>query len=181
DRVAARYLELNFNRDELADAAGGEDGAAGGEPEVGRYGDRRAEIVEAWFEDEAGERARTVPNGQRCAICFTARFREPVADPLFGVVLADDRGTPVFEASNVLAPASGRFDAGAETTVRIAFDCVLSSGRYEATPAIAHGGSGVAWIDRRERFASVVVAGARSTDAVLDLPFDLEVGARERR
>ncbi len=29
--------------------------------------------------------------------------------------------------------------------------------------------------------ASVVVTGARSTDAVLDLPFDLEVLSRERR
>ncbi|HEU4656035.1 MAG TPA: ABC transporter ATP-binding protein, partial [Capillimicrobium sp.] len=181
DRVAARYLELNFNRDDAGTAASGTGDGAGGEPEAGRYGDRRAEIVEAWFEDEAGERARTVPTGQRCAFCFTARFREPVEDPLFGVVLADDRGTPVFEASNVLQPASGRFEPGDATTVRIAFDCVLSSGRYEATPAIAHGGSGVAWIDRRERFASVVVTGARSTDAVLDLPFEIEVGARERR
>ncbi len=44
------------------------------------------------------------------------------------------------------------------------------------TPAIARGGSGVAWIDRRERLASVVVTAARSTDAVLDVPFDIEVG-----
>src|SRR6185503_11006305 len=134
---------------------------------VQRFCDRamlleRASIVEAWFEDDAGERAKTVPTGQRAAFCFRARFREPVADPLFGVVLADDRGTPVFEASNVLLPACGGFAAGDEATVRIAFDCVLSSGRYEATPAIARGGSGVAWIDRRERFASVVVTGARS-------------------
>ncbi|UGS38616.1 ABC transporter ATP-binding protein [Capillimicrobium parvum] len=175
DRVAARYLELNFNRGET------DDGTPRDESDAGRYGDRRAEIVEAWFEDEAGERAKTVPTGQRAAFCFRARFREPVADPLFGVVLADDRGTPVFEASNVLLPACGGFAAGDEATIRIAFDCVLSSGRYEATPAIARGGSGVAWIDRRERFASVVVTGARSTDAVLDLPFDLEVLSRERR
>jgi ABC-type polysaccharide/polyol phosphate transport system ATPase subunit len=175
DLVAGRYLELNFNRGEVADAAGD------GEAEVGRYGDRRAEIAEAWFEDEAGERVQTVPTGQRCAFCFQARFREAVEDPLFGVVLADDRGTPVFEASNVLLGPSGGFAAGETATVRVAFDCVLSSGRYEATPAIARGGSGVAWIDRRERFASVVVTGARSTDAVLDLPFELEVRSRERR
>jgi len=175
DRVAARYLELNFNRGEAGE------GTPRDEADAGRYGDRRAEIVEAWFEDDAGERAQTIPTGQRAAFCFRARFRETVADPLFGVVLADDRGTPVFEASNVLLPASGEFAAGDEATVRIAFDCVLSSGRYEATPAIARGGSGVAWIDRRERFASVVVTGARSTDAVLDLPFDLEVLSRERR
>lgn len=175
DRVSARYLELNFNRGEAGDDA------SRGDAETGRYGDRRAEIVEAWFEDDRGEPARTLPTGARAAFCFRARFRAPVADPLFGVVIADDRGTPVFEASNVLLPAAGAFEAGDEATVRIAFDCVLSSGRYEATPAIARGGSGVAWIDRRERLASVVVTGARSTDAVLDLPFDLEVLSRERR
>ncbi len=87
----------------------------------------------------------------------------------------------MFEASNLLRGASGAFAPGEETTVRIAFDNVLSSGRYEMTPAIARGGSGVAWIDRRERLASVVVTAARSTDAVLDVPFDIEVGERERR
>jgi len=173
DRVASRYLELNFNRGDVE--------ATREDAEAGRYGDRRGEIVEAWFEDEAGERVQTVPGGGRLAICFRARFHELVEDPLFGVVLADDRGTPVFEASNLLAGASGTFEPGDETTIRIAFDNVLSSGRYEATPAIARGGSGVAWIDRRERFASVVVTAARSTDAVLDVPFDLEVGDRERR
>jgi energy-coupling factor transporter ATP-binding protein EcfA2 len=169
DRVASRYLELNFNRGDVE--------ATREDAEAGRYGDRSGEIVEAWFESEAGERVQTIPSGGRLAICFRARFNETVGDPLFGVVLADDRGTPVFEASNVLDGPSGTFEAGQETVVRIAFENVLSSGRYEVTPAIAHGGSGVAWIDRRERFASVVVTAARSTDAVLDVPFDLRVGA----
>ncbi len=172
DRVAARYLELNFNRGDVE--------ATREEADAGRYGDGRAEIVEAWFEDEAGQRVATAPGGGgRLAICFRARFHEELVDPLFGVVLADDRGTPVFEASNLLRGPSGTFAAGEETTIRIAFDNVLSSGRYEATPAIARGGSGVAWVDRRERLASVVVTAARSTDAVLDVPFDLEIGTRE--
>jgi hypothetical protein len=168
DRVASRYLELNFNRGDVE--------ATREDADAGRYGDRRGEIVEAWFENEGGERVQTVPGGGgRLAICFRARFNETVADPLFGVVLADDRGTPVFEASNLLEGPSGTFEAGEETTIRIAFDNVLSSGRYEMTPAIARGGSGVAWIDRRERVASVVVTAARSTDAVLDVPFEFEV------
>ncbi len=170
-RVANRYLEINFGRGERR--AGADEGT--------RYGDGRAEIEEAWFEEADGERAATLQTGSRATFCFRARFTEDVVDPLFGVVLADDRGTAVFEASNVLHGPSGRFAAGDEATVRIGFECVLSSGRYEATPAVAHGGSGVAWIDRRERFASVVVTGARSTDAVLDVPFELEVLSRERR
>jgi ABC-type polysaccharide/polyol phosphate transport system ATPase subunit len=170
-RVATRYLEMNFGRG--AHPATGEDAE--------RYGDGRAAIEEAWFEDADGERANTVPGASRCTFCFRVRFNEEVADPLFGFVLADDRGTAAFEASNLLQGPAGRFAAGDEATVRIGFDCLLSSGRYEATPAVAHGGSGVAWIDRRERFASVVVTGARATDAVLDVPFDLEVLSRERR
>jgi ABC-2 type transport system ATP-binding protein len=173
DRVAARYLELNFNHGDVE--------ASREDADAGRYGDRRAEIVETWFEDEAGERVTTIPGGARLALCFRARFHEELVDPLLGVVIADDQRTPVFEGSNLLRGPAGTFAAGEQATVRIAFDNVLSSGRYEATPAIAHSGSGAAWIDRRERMASVVVTAARSTDAVLDVPFDLEVFARERR
>ena len=31
------------------------------------------------------------------------------------------------------------------------------------------------WIDRRERFASVVVTGTRDTDAVVDIPFQIDI------
>ncbi len=36
-------------------------------------------------------------------------------------------------------------------------------------------GSGIAWIDRRERFAAVLVTGPRATDAVVDLPFTVSL------
>jgi ABC-type polysaccharide/polyol phosphate transport system ATPase subunit len=170
-RVAQRYLEINFEQ-------------AGGPParevEEDRYGDRRAEIEEAWFEDDAGTRATSVASGERLTFCFRTVFREEVADPLFGVVLFDDQETPVFEASNVHHGPAGRFAPGDEMTVRISFPCTLSSGRYHATPGMAHGGSGAQWIDRRLRFTSVVVRGSRPTDGLLDVPFDLEVLTGER-
>ena len=105
DRVASRYLELNFNR-------------AMSRPPARtpmRALRRPPRIVEAWFEDDAGVRAKTVPGGGKMAICCRARFKEGVEDPLFGVVLADDRGTPVFEASNLLRGPSGAFAAGEES------------------------------------------------------------------
>jgi Ni,Fe-hydrogenase III large subunit len=41
-------------------------------------------------------------------------------------------------------------------------------------------GSGVAWVDRRERMVSTVVTSpARATDAILAVPFDLRIGSRE--
>jgi hypothetical protein len=33
----------------------------------------------------------------------------------------------------------------------------------------------IAWIDRRERFTSAVVTGTRDTDAVVDIPFQIEI------
>ena len=101
DRVANRYLRVNFERE------GTEVNA-----EEGRAGDGRAEIVDAWFEDEAGARTPTVSTGTRCAFAFRVRMREELVDPLFGFVLADGRGTPVFEASNVLEGGAGHVRRG---------------------------------------------------------------------
>jgi hypothetical protein len=112
---------------------------------------------------------------------LTSRARTKVAlssmaRPLASRASSATSGMSSSQLQRTLPPEASR-----KTTIRVAFDNLLSTGRYEATPAIARGGSGVAWIDRRERFASVVVTAARSTDAVLDVPFDLEVGDRERR
>ena len=51
--VADRYLEINFGRD--PEAAGASDG---------RGGDGEARIVEAWVEDEDGERRSSLPQGR---------------------------------------------------------------------------------------------------------------------
>ena len=56
---------------------------------------------------------------------------------------------------------------------RIAWDNMLAPDRYHATPAVARQGTGIAWIDRRERLATVMVTGTRTTDAIVDLPSDL--------
>jgi ABC-type polysaccharide/polyol phosphate transport system ATPase subunit len=65
--VARRYNELNFGRpvDELAD--GGEE----------RFGDRAAEIVEAWFENDAGERVNDMAAASACACASTRRSSTP--------------------------------------------------------------------------------------------------------
>src|SRR3954471_6412257 len=56
ERVGNRYLELNF----APDARNGDRAA-----DSQRFGDGRAEIVEAWFEDAAGHRVDALPTGDR--------------------------------------------------------------------------------------------------------------------
>ncbi|HLH14451.1 MAG TPA: ABC transporter ATP-binding protein [Solirubrobacteraceae bacterium] len=201
ERVGNRYLELNFSEqarhvEELAAAAEGSRGAGATpvedaaqqpdtpspdgaaepdeeEPEI-RYGDGRAEIFEAWFEDEHGERAETLPGGRPCAFAARVRFREEVEDPLFGINIQNGRRDHLLSASNQWSePRCGTFAPGEEVTFRVRFENVLSPDRYHVTPAVArHGG---AWIDRRERMISIVVTGTHRTDALLDPPYEVQI------
>jgi ABC-type polysaccharide/polyol phosphate transport system ATPase subunit len=171
--IGTRYLELNFSRAARSDATPARP--------TERVGDGGAEIVEAWFEDEAGERVATVPSGGRATFAARVRFLEDVDDPLFGVVLQNDRRETVLAASNLWSsPRSGRFRAGQETGYRITFQNLLTPGRYDATPAVARQGGGIAWIDRRERMASLLVSGLTRTDAIVDLPYEIELTAAPR-
>ncbi|HEY6890951.1 MAG TPA: ABC transporter ATP-binding protein [Solirubrobacter sp.] len=176
DDVGTRYLELNFSEAARADAAKEQLGS------TERIGDGTAEILDAWFEDEAGERTGTVAGGGRTTIVARVRFDADTDDPLFGVVLQNDRRETVLAASNLWSnPHSGRFAAGRETEYRVTFQNLLTPGRYYATPAVARQGGGIAWIDRRERMLSVLVSGLARTDAVVDLPYDVVIapGTRE--
>ena len=82
DESAARYLELNFAPRGRRSASAG--GSAGAGPLRRR---RRAEILDAWFEDADGEPARTHCQGQRVHVRARVRFNEQVANPIFGVAL----------------------------------------------------------------------------------------------
>jgi ABC-type polysaccharide/polyol phosphate transport system ATPase subunit len=171
DDVGARYIDMNFSEVARDDAEHERE-----QPSTERMGDGRAEVVEAWFEDETGDRATVVPAGGRCAFVARVRFVEPVDDPLFGVVLQDDRRETILAASTLWSdPQPGHFSPGEEVSYRVTFENLLVPGRYEATPAVARQGGGIAWIDRRERFVSLLVSGQARTDAVVDLPYEVQL------
>ncbi|MFL5981261.1 MAG: ABC transporter ATP-binding protein [Gaiellaceae bacterium] len=168
-RIANEYLDVNFQQEKTSTEKREE-------TEPDRFGDQRAEIVEAWFEDQHGMRTSQLHTGRRCAFAARVRFNEAIDDPLFGFVLQNSQKTTVFQASTLDERRdTGRYAAGDEVEFRIAFDNVFAPDRYFATPAVARGGGMIAWIDRRERFSSVVVTGTRDTDAVVDIPFQIEI------
>jgi ABC-2 type transport system ATP-binding protein len=192
ERVGNRYLQLNFSvearAEEASEAPGGEPEAASKEkaaiaasedavePEPERMGDGRAEILEAWFEDEDGHRQEVLATGQRCTFAARVRFNEEIVNPLFGVNLRNSRRDILLSASNVFdRDGSGRFASGELVTFRIRFHNVMAPDRYHATPAVARAGGGAAWIDRRERFVSVMITGTRQTDALVDPPYEIAV------
>jgi ABC-2 type transport system ATP-binding protein len=150
------------------------EGAAPESEQTHRYGDGGAEILEAWFEDEHGARSEALVSGRRCSFAARVRFNESVEDPLFGINVYNEHRDHLLSASNLWSERrSGTFEPGEEVAFRIGFDNVLAPGRYHVTPAVArHGG---AWIDRRERMASVMVTGARGADALLQVPYEIAI------
>jgi ABC-type polysaccharide/polyol phosphate transport system ATPase subunit len=171
-RVGQEYLRLNFSQDE------------GGAPPIEhdeahdpkRFTDGRASIEEAWFEDAAGTRVDVLEHGGPGVFAARVRFAEPLSDPLFGVVLQNEQGHTVFAASTAWTQErTGEFGPGDELVYRVRFDTIFSAGRYQATPAVARRGQGVAWIDRREDLATVVVTSTRTTDAAVDIPYAIDL------
>jgi ABC-2 type transport system ATP-binding protein len=144
------------------------------EPAERRDGDGRAEILEAWFEDEHGERSEMLHSGRPCTFAACVRFTDEVEDPLFGINVQNSQRDHLLSASSMWSePRCGVFREGDEVTFRIRFENVLAPDRYHVTPAVArHGG---AWIDRRERMISIVVTGTHNSDALLELPYELTI------
>jgi len=205
--VGNRYLELNFSeqaRAEVESEAREAEGrvephAAEPEPEplerhergavpvafvadTGEPSDARAQIVEAWFENDEGRRAEFLPLGRRCAVVMRLRFRQPTADPFVGISLMTDQRLKLLDASTKqMGVAVGEYEAGDEATVRIAFDAIMAPGRYYVDAAVAGATEGRRWMDHREEMVSIVISGIADTDALTALPYDLSVervGAR---
>jgi ABC-type multidrug transport system ATPase subunit len=198
EHVGNRYLELNFSEqarevekiaaqaeehgvlEPAPDAAPSDAVHEHGEsePAEARFGDGRAEILEAWFEDEDGARAETLHTGRDCTLVARVRFHAEIENPLFGINVQNGHRDNLISASNLWTdPRCGTFHADDEVIFRVRFQNVLAPDRYYVTPAVArHGG---AWIDRRERFVSIVVTGTRNTDALIDPPYEVTIERKD--
>jgi ABC-2 type transport system ATP-binding protein len=179
EHVGNRYLELNFSEqaraaeaDEAVTSERAEPAAAKIEEPV-RYGDGRAEIVEAWFEDGNGRRTDVLPHGRQAIFAARVRFNEDLEDPLIGLNLVNSHRDHCLSASNLKGPKLGLCKAGRELTFRIAFNCIFSPDRYFATPAISAGPG--AWIDRREQFVDVMVTGLDPNDSIVTIPYEVTI------
>ncbi len=155
-QVAQEYLRVNFAG--RATAASRETVLARDE-DPNRWGDGAAEIVDAWFEERPDIiPLPTLPHGTTCRFVVRVRFREDVSDPVFGVVIGDDRHDTILSLTSAHSHEwTGRFRAGDEIVWWFEFDVLLEAGRYTATPSVARHGAGNAWLDRREAYAEILV------------------------
>ncbi|MGB2711559.1 MAG: ABC transporter ATP-binding protein [Conexibacter sp.] len=165
--IARRYNELNFGRTvhQLGEPGGEE-----------RFGDRAAEIVAAWFENDAGERVIEMAHGELCRACFNVRFHEAVEHPVFAFTLRNDVGATIFAAtSDMTIGPTGSFAAGSEAIARFEFQNWLVASTYMMTPSIARHGPGADAYDLRADIAQLIVHGGFYTGGVTNLPHTFEV------
>jgi ABC-type polysaccharide/polyol phosphate transport system ATPase subunit len=165
--VADRYLEINFGRDPQAAAAAGDE----------RGGDGEARIVEAWVEDEHGERQVSLPQGRQLTLRALVNFAVDVQDPVAGVYVLNEDHVAVIVATTAREhERSGRFAAGEEVLFSFSFENVLAPGRYNPLFTLAHRGTGLDLMDRFEGAFSFVVTGPDATGGLVDVPVEMSVG-----
>ncbi len=163
--VADRYLEINFGRDPEAATESG-----------GRGGDGEARVLEAWIEDEDGERQASLPQAQRVTLKALVKFMVDVEDPAASLyVLNEDHVAIVVATSSREHEHSGRFDAGQEVLFSFSFENVLAPGRYSPLFTLAHRGTGLDLMDRFEGGFSFVVTGIEAMGGLVDVPVEVDV------
>jgi ABC-type polysaccharide/polyol phosphate transport system ATPase subunit len=178
ETVGNRYLQLNFSAEARAAMEGEAQLRAqhGLQPVVymgdedATFGDGRASITEAWFEDDEGKPAVIIANGEPATFVMRVRFNEDVEDPLFSMTMVNSQHHQLFSASSVWSdPALGLFRGGEEVLYRVRFDNILGPDRYfiNAAVALADGST----INLRERMLSVMVTRVLPTGTLVDVPY----------
>ena len=161
ERIASEYFEINFGRG----------GQPTERPGALHFGDGRAEIADAWFEDGSGNRVETLAHGGQCAFVAVVRFVEDIEDPAFGLMLENAEHQPAFGATtNMEEERTGVFRTGETVGFRVTFQNWFAPGRYHATPSVSRRGSSDDVHVRVERMTSLVVTGAQTGGGLVDIP-----------
>jgi ABC-2 type transport system ATP-binding protein len=164
--VGDRYLEINFSRNGDGGSSVGRDSGGGGD----------ARVVEAWVEDDTGQRIAVVPQGRRVTLCARVAFRVEVANPDAAVyVLNEDHKATIVASTSARREPTGSFRPGDEAVFSFAFDNILAPGRYSPLFTVAEAGSGLDVIDRFEGSFSFVVTGVGALGGAVDPPIEVSV------
>ncbi|HTR39884.1 MAG TPA: Wzt carbohydrate-binding domain-containing protein [Bryobacteraceae bacterium] len=139
-----------------------------------RHGDGRAGIVSLETLDAAGKPTMVWRSGEDASIRVAVRYREPVEEPVIGILIRTRIGLEVYGTNTELEKiATGKYAAGDILQIDFRFRCDLCPGEYTLTAA-SHDADGTAhdWIDDAVAFQ---VADSRYTAGVANLRAKVEV------
>ena len=121
--VAEWYLRANFRE---------EDERPGFHAGASEKGDD-AHIVDAWLEDEQGQRVQNIEKDAPFSMNVTVEAIEDMPQPVFGFGVTDDAGYHVFGCSKRLSEegeGEDRLLAGEKVTLSMEVNNILKPGRY---------------------------------------------------
>jgi ABC-type polysaccharide/polyol phosphate transport system ATPase subunit len=147
EETALRYYRLNF--------AGGD--AQNGGPQEGGVPDVHARVVDAWLQNDAGQRVENVEQGEPIGLNLVVEARRELEGPVFGFHVVNADGVHVFGFNRTLTSHGGGDDRiGAGGRVRIAgkIENPLVPGRYSVT----------CWIGRNRNQGDVAMQVVRLFD-----------------
>lgn len=145
-----------------------------------RWGDGSAEILEAWFEDGSGDRSAPIRQGDSAVFRARVRFHKAHEDPVFGIILKNERGDHVWVTNTIFDRIStGSFSPGDEALYTLRFEAYLGEGPYSAAPAVAYRDA-KRFADWREDAAHLTVHADQFTNSIVDLPHATEIRPAER-
>jgi ABC-2 type transport system ATP-binding protein len=118
EEAALRYYRLNF---------GGHDGTHAG---PGGVPDVNVRVVDAWLENEAGERVENVEQGEPIGIGVVFEARHDLAAPVFGFHFLNVDSVTLFGFNRTLEREDDRLAAGQRVRISGRIENRLLPGRY---------------------------------------------------
>ena len=87
--------------------------------------------MEAWVENESGERQRVFKQAETAIFRAQVRFVRQMVEPIFGVIVRNERGENAFVSNTMWdGVATGTFESGDEAVYTLRFPTWLSDGRH---------------------------------------------------
>jgi hypothetical protein len=118
EEAALRYFRLNFG------GAHDTDAGAAGVPDV------NVRVVDAWLENERGERVDNVEQGAPIVLGMVFEARHPLERPVFGFHFLDQDGVTVFGFNETLGSEPDRLEPGQRVRISGRIENPLLPGRY---------------------------------------------------
>jgi ABC-2 type transport system ATP-binding protein len=119
EEAALRYYRLNFGGTEAGAHAG-----PGGVPDV------NVRVVDAWLEDQRGERVENVEQGTPIGLGIVFEARHPLESPVFGFHFLNEDGATVFGFNRTLGTEPERLEPGQRVRISGKIENRLLPGRY---------------------------------------------------
>jgi ABC-type polysaccharide/polyol phosphate transport system ATPase subunit len=136
------------------------------------------QVISARFETEDGEPALTCVQGETCTIAMQVHFNVAQEEPILAVALLNESGQVAFSANTDAQHIdTGRFEIGADATVKMRFDNYLSPGRYRLIASVARAGLGADLFDANHS-TSIIVLPDKPGGGFADLPVTIQIDRR---